>query len=447
MPVAQRVSIIGSTTSVGAPTWRDDELQAFEKHFLEEGVISGLAVSQHAAGANMQVDVAVGHALIQITNTNLSAGETYLVYFRNLALEEVTVPTADATNPRIDRLVAEVLVNTDPNAASSNVGQLRLITGTPAGSPSAPAEPSNAITLALISVPASDTTISTGQITDSRTYVTVDSAVLADLARASWTLRNDRTVFADFTEKTIASGAITVTGPLHTVDTESNAASDDLETITAQSGAGELIHLKADNTARTVVIRHGTGNIKLSDAANFSLDDTEKSITLIRKGSEWHELARGGPVTGKLIPLYATTADSGNNDNASFTAFDQSYDLAANGADVGDVFVIEAAQSNDGGTRNMRLLFDSTTIFTESTVPTASMLRVTITITAVGASGALRYVLEHVKSGASPVVSFGTASSIDFTQAQTIAFQAQQTAGSESTHVLKSFRITRYRAP
>lgn len=181
--MAERVSIIGSTTATGAPTWRDDELQAFEKLFLEEGVVTGFAVSQYSGGANMSVDVAAGDAIIEITNTNLTPSKTYKVYFNSDAVKTLTVTTADPTNPRKDRVILEVLVNANPNAAASNVASMRIVAGTPAGSPSAPAEPSNAITLAIIDVPAGDTTISTGQITDSRTYVTLKSSVLADVAR------------------------------------------------------------------------------------------------------------------------------------------------------------------------------------------------------------------------------------------------------------------------
>ncbi len=183
--MTKRVSIIGSPAGASVvPGWNDYEFAQFERIFLTEGVISGFAVSERGAGANMSVDVALGKALIEITNTNVAHGKTYKVYFDSDATENISITTADGTHPRIDRICLRVDVVTDPNGNASNIAIIEAIAGTPAGSPSAPSEPSNAITLALVSVPASDTTISTGQITDSRTYADIASTILANIARA-----------------------------------------------------------------------------------------------------------------------------------------------------------------------------------------------------------------------------------------------------------------------
>lgn len=98
-------------------------------------------------------------------------------------------------------------------------------------------------------------------------------------------------------ELTIASGAIVPNRSHHTVDTESDAASDDLATITNTSmAASAVLILRAAHTDRTVVIKHGTGNIYLVGDADFSLDDTDKAIVLHRRGSDWFELTRTGSV-------------------------------------------------------------------------------------------------------------------------------------------------------
>lgn len=340
-----------SASAVGVPGWRVEDLFHFETDFLEEGVVQSvggaLAVTQRGAGANMSVDVATGLALIEFTTTLLSPNATLKSWLNNDATINVAVPTADLTNPRKDRIVAKFDVSVDPNTVASNIVSIELIQGTPAGSPSAPAEPSNAITLAIVDVPASDTAITDSQITDSRPFVTVDSTVLADLQRAATAITKTRAAFNDFTEKTIASGAITVDQVLHTVDTEANAASDDLDTITAAVGSGEMVHLKADNTARTVVIKHGTGNIKLADAADFSLDDTEKSITLIRKSTEWHELARGrGAITtGHYVqPVFISTTTSavaGQSSGALATVNTHQYTIPANWLATGNGIAFE----------------------------------------------------------------------------------------------------------
>lgn len=334
--MALRVGPIGSTTSVDAPTWRDDELFSFEKYFLEEGVISGFAVSERGAGANMSVDVASGKALIEITNANLNPSKTYLVYFDSDATENIVVTAADATNPRKDRLVLRVDVSQNPDEAAENIAVIEILAGTPEGSPTAPAEPSNAITLAIIDIPASDTTIANSQITDSRTYVTSDTAVLADIAREANVLRKDRTVFADWSEKTIATGAITATNPIHTVDTEADASTDDLDTINAQVGTGELLILKPEHTDRTIVVKHATGNIRTADGVDFSMDNTDKAIALIRKGSTWYELSRGigAPLTTNYVKTvflgYTNSSTRGVSSTSAFTFDVNAFTIPAN---------------------------------------------------------------------------------------------------------------------
>ncbi len=93
-------------------------------------------------------------------------------------------------------------------------------------------------------------------------------------------------------ELTIATGAITVTGSYHTVDTESDAASDDLDTINGHTDGMHLV-LQAENGARTVVVKNGTGNIQLGNTgADISLDNEFKSVHLVYSGalSAWVEV-------------------------------------------------------------------------------------------------------------------------------------------------------------
>jgi hypothetical protein len=88
---------------------------------------------------------------------------------------------------------------------------------------------------------------------------------------------------------TIASGAITLVGDVDavvTVDTESAAATDDLDTISG-GHFGQIISIKAANGARDVVVKDGT-NIKLS--ADFTLDNTDDLITLRYDGSVWRQI-------------------------------------------------------------------------------------------------------------------------------------------------------------
>ena len=69
---------------------------------------------------------------------------------------------------------------------------------------------------------------------------------------------NGKVLFSDDGELTISSGEITVTGVYHTVDTESDDATDDLETINGGAD-GQILVLRAEDDARNVVIKT-TGN-------------------------------------------------------------------------------------------------------------------------------------------------------------------------------------------
>jgi len=95
----------------------------------------------------------------------------------------------------------------------------------------------------------------------------------------------DQLNFETATELTIASGVITVTQSMHTVDTESDAASDDLDTITGADG--DVLYLLPADDARTVVLKHGTGNIVTGDGSDRSLDNTGRAAHLVRFGSTW----------------------------------------------------------------------------------------------------------------------------------------------------------------
>jgi hypothetical protein len=101
--------------------------------------------------------------------------------------------------------------------------------------------------------------------------------------------------FGTPTELTIISGAITITRAYHTVDTESDAASDDLDTVNG-GAIGDIVILTSAATARTVVLKHGTGNVRLSGGTDRSLDHVRDSIILLHNGSEWIQVSGNGNV-------------------------------------------------------------------------------------------------------------------------------------------------------
>ena len=89
---------------------------------------------------------------------------------------------------------------------------------------------------------------------------------------------------------TIASGSVTIPAGVRkiTIDTESAGATDDLDTILG-GNTGDLIVVRAASSARTVVAKDGTGNLRLS--ADFSLTHIEDSLTLHWTGAVWLEIA------------------------------------------------------------------------------------------------------------------------------------------------------------
>lgn len=90
---------------------------------------------------------------------------------------------------------------------------------------------------------------------------------------------------------TISSGVITPTTGYIQVATESAAASDDLDTITATNiEDGSILIMRADSSSNTVVCKDGTGNLQL--AGDFSLTHINDTITLIWGGSNWLEVSR-----------------------------------------------------------------------------------------------------------------------------------------------------------
>lgn len=82
------------------------------------------------------------------------------------------------------------------------------------------------------------------------------------------------------TTKTIASGQFTPDLPWHLVDTESAAATDDLDTITAGSD-GQHLEIRIVADARNVRIRNGTGNIVTPGAVNVLMDTTADLVGLV----------------------------------------------------------------------------------------------------------------------------------------------------------------------
>ncbi len=89
---------------------------------------------------------------------------------------------------------------------------------------------------------------------------------------------------------TIAGGVVTVTSSRCVIETEGAAASDDLDTING-GNIGDIVMVRAANDARTVVVKHGTGNIQLSAATNKSLTNSWDILVLVfQADNNWHQV-------------------------------------------------------------------------------------------------------------------------------------------------------------
>jgi hypothetical protein len=135
---------------------------------------TSLAVTQNSP-VGMSVIVASGWAaIVGTTQSNMG---TYVAY--NDAATVVAITTANPTNPRIDLLC--VTVNDAYYTGALNNVTFQVVDGTPAGSPTVPATPANAIALAQIAVAAGALSITTANITDLRVLATTNLPEVGDI--------------------------------------------------------------------------------------------------------------------------------------------------------------------------------------------------------------------------------------------------------------------------
>lgn len=113
----------------------------------------------------MSVDVTAGMAFVAGSFSTTQG--TYAVV--NDATFTTTIVTAHPASPRIDLVILEVLDQV--YSGSSNLAQVRVVTGTPAAVPVVPTVAStNYIPLAQVLVPANSVAVVTSNITDLRSY-------------------------------------------------------------------------------------------------------------------------------------------------------------------------------------------------------------------------------------------------------------------------------------
>ncbi|RTL04410.1 hypothetical protein EKK58_10580 [Candidatus Dependentiae bacterium] len=97
--------------------------------------------------------------------------------------------------------------------------------------------------------------------------------------------------FASSTELTIATGSVTPTQTYHTLDTQSDASADDLDTVvTTNIPDGHLVILRIENASRVITLKHGTGNLQLLNG-DIEMNLTTGAVILMRVGSNFIQVA------------------------------------------------------------------------------------------------------------------------------------------------------------
>lgn len=116
------------------------------------------------ATTGLTVSIAGGRCFIAGTENTYQG--TY--YCENRGAATVTLTGANPTNPRIDLIVARIRDSVYSGLAASDGFTIEAVAGTPAATPVAPATPANSIVLAQVRVNAGATTVTGGNITDTR---------------------------------------------------------------------------------------------------------------------------------------------------------------------------------------------------------------------------------------------------------------------------------------
>lgn len=106
--------------------------------------------------------------------------------------------------------------------------------------------------------------------------------------------------FSTGDELTIATGAVTIVQSQHTIDTEDDAATDDLDTINGGT-KGQVLIISTADSARDVVLKHGTGNIITPNGADITLYTTNDRATLQYDGTNWLFLHTKRP--GEIVQI------------------------------------------------------------------------------------------------------------------------------------------------
>lgn len=235
----------------------------------DEGVLSGLRVSQRSAGPNMSVDVAVGTCVV--LGDDVAGQGKYLC--PSNAVNNVTVPAAPGSGSRVHRVVARVRDKLHNGTWTTYEWVQEVLADTGSGTPALPA---SAITLATV-------TVSAGQVSVLNTHI----SNLAVPARVAGVPRAQATKMVSTPSFSVAGAWTDFTSGQMPPITLTTPASG---TILVQCGGGDM----HNNNSSTATLRLGFRVSGTDTVAADTATDHQASVT----GADNYSLSRRVPVTG-----------------------------------------------------------------------------------------------------------------------------------------------------
>ncbi|MBX4215920.1 hypothetical protein KW797_03150 [Candidatus Parcubacteria bacterium] len=119
--------------------------------------------------------------------------------------------------------------------------------------------------------------------------VTPDGYFTAEAIRFFEDVISNRRINAGRKQPLAIAGGIVTIGinfSYLSIDTEGGAASDDLDTI-AGGNEGDVLFVEAADSARTIVLKDGAGNIACAGGADISLGHADDLAMLLFDGTKW----------------------------------------------------------------------------------------------------------------------------------------------------------------
>ena len=202
----------------------------------EEGIFfTGDLAPTEKGTPDMSVDIATGRCLIKGDEDTYQGS-----YFcDNRGTSNIAIAAADPDDPRIDIIVAKV--EDSEYSGATDAWSIVAVTGTPAGSPSAPSAPSNSIPIATVAVAALASSIVDANITDDTVLIvsagsldtrltTAEASIVTNAGNISTNSTNITTVTND-TAAVSRSGTTTTITDTTLVDVNATTITLDATTI------------------------------------------------------------------------------------------------------------------------------------------------------------------------------------------------------------------------